>query len=60
MSLTVQATTTVQIATGIGTFSPRERYGILVVENASAADAFHSDMVETSFVLQPRTLQVQD
>lgn len=60
MSLTVQATTTVQIATGIGTFSPRERYGILVVENASAGDAFHSDMVETSFVLQPRTLQVQD
>jgi hypothetical protein len=60
MSLTVQATTTIQIDTAVGTFSPRHRYGILVVENASAADAFHSDMVETSFAIIPRVLQIQD
>ena len=49
-----------QIATAIGTFSPRDRYGVLVVYNKAAAAALHSDMVETSFRLTPLTIQLQE
>lgn len=51
------ATTTVQIAV-IGVFSPPHRYGSLVVVNESGA-AFHSDDVETHFVLDPIIDEVQ-
>jgi hypothetical protein len=49
-----------QIATSISTFTPRNRYGTLVVVNSAASAAFHSDMVETSFVATPLTTQIQD
>lgn len=49
-----------QIVMSIGTFRPRARYGTLVVENAAASAALHSDMVETSFVLSPLVTQIQD
>lgn len=49
-----------QVDTAVATFTPRSRYGILVVYNAAASAALHSDMVETSFRLQPLTLQLQD
>ena len=42
----------------IGVFSPPERYGSLVVKNESGA-AFHSDDVETHFVLNPIIDEVQ-
>lgn len=45
------ATATMQIQQ-IGVFSPPERYGSLVVKNESGA-AFHSDDVETHFVMNP-------
>jgi len=48
--VSADATTTVQVAE-IGTFSPQERFGSLVVVNESGA-AFHSDAVETHFALQ--------
>ena len=51
------ATTTVQTAV-IGTFSPRARYGSLVVKNESGA-AFHSDAVETHMVMNPVTTEIQ-
>lgn len=51
------ATTTVQIQQ-IGTFSPPERYGILVVKNETGA-AFHTDVVETHFVMNPIITEVQ-
>ena len=56
--LTVDATTTVQIA-DVGTFSPTERYGTLVVYNLSAADNLHSDAVEMSVLLDPIIDEVQ-
>ncbi len=49
-----------QIDMNIATFTPRQRYGTLVVVNSAASAAFHSDMVETSFVFTPLTLQTQD
>ena len=49
-----------QIATAIGTFSPRDRFGMLVVYNRAVAAALHSDMVETSFRITPLTTQIQD
>jgi len=57
MSVTVQVTTTVQIAI-VGVFSPAERYGSLVVKNESGA-ALHSDGVETHIVLDPIIPEVQ-
>lgn len=48
---TDDATGTVQIA-HIGRFSPPERFGTIVVKNESDA-AFHSDMVESSILIQP-------
>jgi len=51
------ATTTVQIAR-IGVLVPAERYGMLVVVNRSGI-AFHSDDVETHFVLNPIIDEVQ-
>jgi len=51
------ATTTVQIQQ-IGVFSPPERYGSLVVKNEAGA-AFHSDDVETHFVMNPIVDEVQ-
>ncbi len=50
-------TTAVQTAL-IGTFSPAERYGILIVKNESGA-AFHSDAVETHIVFDPIVTEVQ-
>ena len=49
-----------QIDTAVATFTPRSRYGMLVVVNSAASAALHSDMVETSFRIQPLTLQLQD
>ena len=49
-----------QVDTAVATFTPRSRYGILVVVNSAASAALHSDMVETSFRIQPLTLQLQD
>ncbi len=49
-----------QIDMAIATFTPRMRYGTLVVVNSAASAAFHSDMVETSFVFTPLTTQIQD
>ena len=49
-----------QVDTAVATFTPRARYGILVVVNSAASAALHSDMVETSFRIQPLTLQLQD
>lgn len=51
-----------QIDMDISTFTPRSRYGTLVVFNncATAAAAFHADMVETSFVFSPLVHQIQD
>ena len=49
-----------QIDTAISAFRPRHRHGILVVENKAASAAFHSDMVETSFLIQPLVLQLVD
>jgi hypothetical protein len=48
---TNDATGAVQTAY-VGTFSPAERYGILIVKNESGA-AFHSDAVETHIVFDP-------
>lgn len=59
MTVTAQATGTVQIDMAIAQFSPPERYGTLVVYNKSGA-AFHSDMVETSIAVTPIEHQVQD
>ena len=49
-----------QIDTAIATFRPLHRFGILVVENKAASAAFHSDMVETSFLIQPLVTQITD
>ncbi len=49
-----------QIDMAIATFSPRQRYGTLVVVNSAAAAALHSDVVETSFVFMPLVTQLQD
>ena len=42
----------------VGTFSPAERYGILIVKNESGA-AFHSDAVETHIVFDPIVDEIQ-
>jgi len=49
-----------QIDTDIATFTPRQRYGTLVVVSSAASAALHSDMVETSFVFAPLVTQVQE
>lgn len=54
---TAQATATVQVA-DIGVFSPKARYGTLVVKNESAA-AIHSDDVECHVVATPIIDEVQ-
>lgn len=54
---TVQVTGNVQIAE-IGSFSPSERYGSLIVKNESNA-AFHSDDVECHVVFDPVIPEVQ-
>lgn len=54
---TAQATGTVQYAE-VGIFSPRERYGSLIVANGSGA-AFHSDDVECHVVFDPIVPQGQ-
>lgn len=59
MIATVQATTTIQIAL-IGTFLALHRYATLIVENASAADAFVADAVEMSVLIEPIETQIQD
>ena len=54
---TDDATGAVQTAY-VGTFSPAERYGILIVKNESGA-AFHSDAVETHIVFNPIVDELQ-
>ena len=54
---TAQATATIQVA-DIGVFSPPERYGSLVVKNASGA-TMHSDSVEINIVFDPILPEVQ-
>ena len=50
-----------QVDTDVATFTPRARYGILVVHNPSTnAAALHSDMIETSFRIQPLRLSLED
>jgi len=49
-----------QIQMGIATFRPRHQHGMLVVVNNAASAAFHSDMVETTFLIQPLVHQAQD
>jgi len=56
--LTVQATTTVQIGVVSPNFEPMDRFGILVVVNDSAADAFFTDAVEISISFQPIVDQI--
>ena len=56
---TDDATGTVQIQFNCGRFQTEMRYGTLIVKNESGA-AFHSDMVETSFVFSPVETQIQD
>ena len=57
MSVTGQATTTVQIAS-IGILAPAERYGTLVVKNESGA-SLHSDDVEMHVVFDPIVNEIQ-
>jgi hypothetical protein len=49
-----------QVDTNVATFTPRDRYGILVVFNNAASAALHSDMVETSFRLTPIRTSIID
>ena len=56
MICTVQATTTVQIAT-VGIFSPADRYGSLVVFN-NTSDAFFTDAVEIAVSFQPIVTEI--
>lgn len=56
--VTADTTGTVQIAKA-GLFTPKERYGILVVKNESAA-ALHSDDVESHVVFDPVIAEIQD
>jgi len=60
MVATVQAATTVQIDTNVSTFTPRARFGTLVVVNNSAGDAFNSDAVEMAVRMTPLVTQIQD
>lgn len=50
--------TTVIQSSIVGTFSPGNRYGMLVIKNESGA-AFHSDAVEIHIVLDPITPEIQ-
>lgn len=54
---TAQATGTIQVGV-VGTFSPAERYGTLVVVNNSGA-AMHNDAVEIHVVFDPVIDEVQ-
>ena len=54
---TIQATTTVQIAL-IGTISPSQRYGMIVVDN-STSDALFTDADEMSILISPIVDEVQ-
>ncbi len=54
---TANLTATVQVAE-VGTFSPPERYGSLIVKNESGA-AFHSDDVECHVVFDPIIPEIQ-
>lgn len=49
-----------QVDTNVSTFTPRDRYGILVVFNNAASAALHSDMVETSFRMTPIRTSIID
>ena len=60
MVATTQATATVQIDSNVSTFTPRARYGTLVVVNNSAGDNFHSDAVEMAVRMTPLVTQIQD
>lgn len=56
--VTGQATTTVQVDTDCGRFTPGAQYGNLVVVNRSGA-AFHSDDVEDNIILTALKDQIQ-
>ena len=49
-----------QVDTNVATFTPKDRYGILVVMNKAASAALHSDMVETSFRITPLRTAIVD
>lgn len=49
-----------QIGIELTTIRPGNRYGQLVAFNGAASAALHSDMVEMSFMLAPKVLQVRD
>lgn len=55
---TTQATTTIQVAE-CGYVSPPERYGSLVIENASGVTIFTTDAAETHAVLDPVFDEIQ-
>lgn len=59
LTATVQATTAVQIDTAIRTFTPRLRYGTLVVVNNTSA-IFHSNAAEMAVSITPLTIELQD
>ena len=49
-----------QIDTNVATFTPRDRYAMLVVYNNAASAALHSDTVETTFRLTPLRTNILD
>jgi len=49
-----------QVDTAVATFTPRDRYGCLVVFNNAASAALHSSMANTSFRMTPLVTQIQD
>lgn len=50
----------VQFDSAVATFTPRNRYGILVVVNSAASAALFSAVIETAFSMTPLIHQVQD
>ena len=60
MVATVQLSGTPQIDTSISTFTPRDRYGVLVAHNQSAADPLVNHAVQQAVRITPLTMQIQD
>lgn len=60
MVATVQGSGTVQIDTSISTFTPRDRYGVMVVHNNSTGWDLVNTAVEQAIRITPLTMQIQD
>lgn len=60
MVCTGQASPTVQIDTSVSTFTPKARYGSIVVVNNAGSAALNSDAVEMAVRLTPFVTQIQD